>query len=347
MTLEPFHKGRLLRLLLGLHVPYAVLPPAIFLGYWGIPLVLLVSSQGREVTTAGRTEALLYLNDYTHLIYSLLISLGALPVYVVLKKTSPVVRHTLRVVRGKTDHSQWMAKYRAYQTAAFSQWLVGACAALALVVFLVFLSRIYDDQYRGWWGHRSHGVAGLYFAFAAAQMVFWATWLLLVVAAVSLVISHIARCKFSYEPLRADGCNGLRPVGLLIMTMWAYSLLAALAIYVVFSRGYLRLEENPVIWFISLTASICLPLVAVLPLASVTAAIRRARELYLLDLERLSKGRDTPRSVSDLEELNRLLEVRNCILKGNIFPFRNQAVLAFSILNVAQVTLSARELLPN
>ena len=346
MMLEPFHKGRVLRLLLGLRVPFPVVPPLTFLAYWGIPLLVLIASQGSDLSNS-RAELLLYLRDSTHLIYSALISLGALPVYAVLKKTSPVVRHTLRVVRGKADHSQWMAKYRAYQTAAFSRWLVVACGALGVIVFIVLVSRVYDDQYRSWWGHSSHGLAGLYFAFVAAQMVFWATWSLFVVAAVSLVISHIARCKFTYEPLRADGCNGLRPVGLLIMMMWAYSLLAALAIYVVFSRGYLRLEENPVIWFISLAASICLPLVAVLPLVSVTAAIRRARELYLLDLERLSKGREPLRSSGDVDELNRLLEVRSCILRGNIFPFRNQAVLVFSILNVAQATLSARELLPN
>jgi hypothetical protein len=346
MKLEPFHQGRLLQRLLALHVPYALLPPLIFLGYWVTPLLALIASQGLRFMTAGQAEAVLYLKDYTHLTYSLLISAGGLPVYVVLRKTSPVVRHTLRIVRGNSDQAYWMAKYRAYQSFAFNNWVVAACGALALAVFMVLLLRVYDDQYRGWWGHRSHGIAGLYFGFAAALMVFWATWTLLMVAAVSLVISHISRCKFSYEPLRADGCNGLRPVGLLIMIMWAYSLLAALAIYVVFSRGYLKLEENPVIWFISLTASICLPLVAILPLVSVTAAIRRARELYLLDIERLSKKRKVPASPRELDTLNNLMEVRKTVLKGNIFPFRNQAVLVFSILNIAQVILSTREILP-
>lgn len=345
MKLEPFHQGKLVTALFRLRVPYGCAPLLIFVAYWLIPLLFLIASPGPSTANAAFTEVNIYLQDRTHLIFASLISLGALPLYLIVSKTSPVVRHTLRVVKGQTDHAHWQAKYRKYQTAAFSRWLAAGCSVLGLLVFAILLSRVFDGQYHAWWGHISHGSAGLYFALIAALMVFSATWSLFVVAAVSVVISHIARCKFSYEPLRADGCNGLRPVGFLIMMMWGYSLLAAAAVYIVFSRGYLRLEENPAIWFVSLMASVCLPLVAVLPLVSVTGAIHNARELYLREIERCSRDQ-SPCSSPDIEKLNQLLEIRQSVTRGNIFPFRNQTVLLFTALNLVQVTLSARELLP-
>lgn len=345
MSPEPFHQGRIVDALMRIPVPYKLVPVSVFAFYWMIPgLILLFGALlRRELITSA---AVSYVSDTTHLIFSLLISLGSLPVYFILKKTSPVVRHTLRIVRGQADHAIWKAKYRAYQAAVFNRWLGMACAGLSLAVFAVFMNRIFDDSYQAWWGHISHGWAGIYFAIIAAQMVLWGTWSFFIAAAVSLVISHIGRCRFSYEPLRADGCNGLRPVGLLIMVMWAYSLMAGVAIFVVFSQGYLDLENNLSIWFISLSASLCLPLVAILPLLSVTSAIRHARERYLLDIERLSKDFSPARSPKEVEKLGQVIDLAETIKKANVFPFRSRAVLIFSLLNIIQITLSARELLP-
>lgn len=336
----------MVRRLLRIPVRLPFIPVLVFFAYWIVPLIILLAGEATRSRAALLEMVLLYGSDLTHLIYAVLISLGALPVYLVLKKTSPVIRHTLRVVKGRTDHSKWKERYRAYQNAAFSRWLIFGCGLLALSISVLLIYRTFDDRYIQWWGHSSHGYAGIYTALIVSQMVFWGTWSFFVLAAVSLVISHIARCKLDYEPLRADGCNGLRPVGFLIMMMWSYSLLAATAVYVVFSRGYLDLETNIGIWFISLSASLCLPLVAVLPLLSVTAAIRKARERYLIDIEKLAKGSGPPRSSRDIDKLTRFLELRDSIFRGNIFPFRNKAVFAFTILNIVQVGFSIREFLP-
>jgi hypothetical protein len=344
-TLEPFHQGRLVRILLRFPIRYPVIPIVIFGSYWLIPLAILAASASPDGTLSVLKVSTSYVQDLTHFIYAALISLGAVPVYIILRKTSPIIRHTLQIVKGETDYAQWRSKYGRYQNAAFSWLLVIACAGLALAVFLILLSRALDDQYSYWWGHISNGYAGIYVALIASQMVFWGTWSFFIVTAVSLIISHIARCRLDYQPLRADGCNGLRPLGFLIMLMWAYSLLAAAAIYVVFSRGYLDLELNPGIWFISLVGSLCLPLVAILPLFSVTVAITKARDHYLLDLEALSRSSATPKKMRDVEKLNRFLEVRELIVRSNSLPFRNRAVVLFSILNLLQVGLAAREFL--
>lgn len=348
MTLEPFHQGQIVSWLVRSGVRYKLAPFFIFSFYWGAPLALLVIwtlARSNDPFGGAASAVQAYLRDQTHLIYSVLVSLGGMAVYFVLKKTSPVIRHTLRIVKGRTDHIEWRTKFRFYQSAAFSKWIVLICGVVSISTFVILVTRIFDPRYHFWWGHISNGYSGLYFAVAASQMVFWGTWSLFVIGAVSLIISHIGRCRFRYEPLRADGCNGLRPIGLLIMVMWAYALLTSLSIYLVFSRGYLDLEDNVAIWFISLTGSVCIPLVAILPLISVTRAIRRARERYLHEIEQLSQAFKQPQSRRDIDQLNALLEVRQSVLQGNIFPFRNQAVVLFSFLNLAQILFSARELI--
>lgn len=325
-----------------------MVPLYIFLFYWGAPLAILAATatiRGDDRLGAARAAVSGYASDRTHLVYSVLVSLGGLAVYFILKKTSPVIRHTLRIVKGEAAHVEWRDKFRSYQSAAFSRWFVLLCAIVAISTFALLVAKALDPHYLSWWGHISKGYAGIYFAFAASQMVFWGTWSLFIIGAVSLIISHIGRCNFRYEPLRADGCNGLRPIGLLIMVMWSYSLLTSLAIYIVFSRGYLDLEDNVAIWSICLAASVCIPLVAVLPLISVTAAIRRAREKYLREIEQLAQDYDRPRSKQQIERFNTLLEIRQTVLHGNIFPFRNQTVVLFSFLNVVQFLFSARELI--
>lgn len=348
MTLEPFHQGRIVNALVRSGVRYRTVPFYVFSFYWGAPLVILAATaliRAEDPLNGLGVAVFSYAADRTHLAYSVLISLGGLAVYFILKKTSPVIRHTLRIVQGQAAHEEWRHKFRSYQSAAFSKWFVFICAIVAASTFGILVMKSLDPRYASWWGHISKGYAGLYFALAASQMVFWGTWSLFIIGAVSLIISHIGRCKFRYEPLRADGCNGLRPIGLLIMVMWSYSLLTSLAIFVVFSRGYLDLEDNVAIWSICLAASVCIPLVAILPLISVTTAIRRAREKYLKEIELLAQAYVRPRSKPDIDRFNTLLEIRQSILHGNIFPFRNQTVVLFSFLNLVQFLFSARELI--
>jgi hypothetical protein len=345
MTLEPFHQGWAVKVLMGLRVRYRYVPLIIFGVYWLAPLLVLMASLTTRSASAAEATLRLYIEDWTHLFYSLLISVGGVPAYAIVRLTGPVVRHTLRITRGRTDYRHWKAKYRTYQSAAFSTTLMLACGVLTALVLAVLISRVFDARYSGWWGHISHGYGGIYFCLAVSQMVFWGAWSFFVVGAVSLVLSHIAECKFYYDPLRADGCNGLRPVGLLIMLMWAYSLIAAMGIYVLFSRGYLGIERYPVIWVIAVTVSICLPLVAISPLISVTSAIRRSKELYLLELQQLAARATPPKCWRDVEHLSQLLDVRSVVSRGNIFPFRNQTVLFFSVINAIQLLLSTKQFL--
>jgi len=216
---------------------------------------------------------------------------------------------------------------------------------LSILVLVALVTRVYDFHYHLWWGSIAHGYGGIAFAIVASQMVFWGLWSFIVVSAVSLVLSQIGHCPLTYQPLRADGCNGLRPLGFLIMLIWCYAISVAGCIYVLFSRGYLRLEVNPVIWVIGLTASICLPLIAILPLLSVTAAIKRARHHYLRSIEALAHARRSPATLAEAEELHKLLDLRKAVAQGNVFPFGPQTIAAFSCLSLLQDAASVSELL--
>jgi hypothetical protein len=351
MKVRRFHNKFAIRSILDIN-PY-FMPVLVFGAYWGVTLLLLlVSGYNSESKQGGLflhfiKLLTLYFNDVTHFVFSIIISISTLPISLILNKSRSVVKHTTNCLALESDQELFIARYNKCFEIAYSWPVIVFCLTLATSAFLIVVIKATNDTYVYWWGHLSHGISGFYFAFISSQMVFWGALSFFVIGAQSNVFFYIRQLKLKYKPLNVDGCNGLRPLGFLILLMWTYSLCVAIAIYIVFTQGYLGLENNPIIWTLAILASINIPIIAIAPLFSATRAVHAAKELHLQRIERSLHRHGLDGQAHQHDHLNVLLDIRRKVLEENIFPFNSRAFIIFASLNAVQFAASVRELLMN
>jgi hypothetical protein len=318
-------------------------PMLVFSAYYLVPLVLCLAQDLRfaglarfDIEFAPKSTSL-YLADTVHLAFSVLVSFALIPFHNIVACMGKVVRHIRR--RLGAEGAQWEKTYfRNRSLVLHPKWIVPTII-FAIATFAILYSRAHDPEFESWWGSSARGYAGLYFAFIASQMVFWGTIAFLTVGAYSLTISSLDRFNLAFEPFRPDDCCNLRPVGLIILNMWVFSLAMAVAVYIVFKQGYLELERNPAIWALAIFATILVPLIALIPIWRTATAIENARDRYVGALgARFVQKEQSGSGFGDR------LEIVSRLNSYHTLPFRGRTLTLLAILNAIQVLSSFREL---
>ena len=134
-------------------------------------------------------------------------------------------------------------------------------------------------------GHSSHGYAGYYLALVVSGSLYYGLCGAGLLLTMCMGIAEVARCPIRLRPLHPDACSGFRPLGTLLLWMYACVAGAALALFAVYRMGYFGLEHLPGMWFAIMCAVMMAPVVFVLPTRAIHSALSHARLARLLELE--------------------------------------------------------------
>jgi hypothetical protein len=371
-------------LLYRLKAPAAVLPIAVALSYWGVPFLLslfdgttISAATARQIATTfaglpspefvkslasefarhqklSGSNALPYLNDTTHLAFTLVISIGALSAILTMKNFNLTVLRLLR-----EDTPAWNVRftgyvYRHFRDKAFRKRYIPVCAALGVLSSILFSYLCLSPNYGYWWGSGKNGIAGHVFVAIVGIMVFSGLWIALLLVFGSLMLARLLKAPLPLRPFHRDGCNGLSPLGAQIFLLWCSALCGGMAIVVAVYFGYLDIQKNPLVWLLAVIGTMCIPVLAVIPLYAALRAIRRTQDV---SLEHLGSILNHNLSVADLavqnkdfatadkavHDLNELKGIFDIIRSVNVWPFNPKALTFIVVINGIQIALTMKQ----
>jgi hypothetical protein len=163
-----------------------------FLKSLGMPSAVVAVANGIAAHQKFQGESSLpYLEDPTHFLFAIVLSLGALVATLTLKdfdrtvvnlKRNRIPQAKIRVV----EHI-----YQSYRHEAFQTKYIVACAVFGAAACALFLYLHFSPNYAFWWGNREHGVAGLVFVPIVGAMVFTLLWGSILLLCGSLMLARI------------------------------------------------------------------------------------------------------------------------------------------------------------
>jgi len=301
-------------------------------------------------------DSLPYLQDLTHFVFSLTLSLGALVGAVTIKN----FHRTVAILSGDeiphADPHQISNIYRCYRKKAFQLRYACVCIVLGLGAFALFFYLYASPRYAYWWGNRQNGAAGLLFAMIVGGMVFSVLWGLVILVFGAAMLARVFSLPIDLKPFHRDGCNGLAPLGKQIFLLWWNALFGGIAIYVALRLGYLGVQRTPIVWALAVLGSAGIPLLAIVPLYASLQAVKRAQNACLqqlgLFLNRQLAAADTAiqdgnlsaahETIAQLTEVKELFEIYKT---ANVWPFNPKALTLILIANAIQIALTVKELL--
>jgi hypothetical protein len=362
------------------------LPAAVAVVYWLLPLLLsawdgtLVS--GARVDSAIRLfteldwpssvvdiakrfkasqklqapDSLPYLQDLTHFVFALTLSLGALVSAMTIKNFNRTVAILASDQIPHADPRQISEIYQQYRKKAFQRRYVFLCLVLGLAAFLLFLYLYASPRYAYWWGSHQHGSAGLLFAIIVGGMVFSALWGLVILIFGAAMLARIFSLPMDLRPFHRDGCNGLAPLGRQIFLLWGNALFGGIAIYVALRLGYLGIQRTPIVWVLAVLGSAGIPLIAIVPLYASLQAVKRAQNANLQQLGRFLnrqlEAADTaiqngnfPAAHETIAQLTEVKDLFEIYKTTNVWPFNPKALTFILIANAIQIALTVKELM--
>lgn len=351
-----------------------------FAGYWLLPLLFSAASGtllppdlathelggigldwlGRWLSRApGVTTP--YLTDLVHLGMAVVTPLlgGTIATYAIVQYR-PVLQALLdRRLLGASSHeidAAFLAARRALRHPAI-RVMLGVVATL-LSGFMAL--RAMDPAFIGWWGHRSHGIAGFVFAGAVWVMVFFGGLYLYFLAVGVAAISRLLRYPVHVQPLHPDECNGFGDFGEYLTLLGGLALCMAGALWVTFWGGYLGVEQFVTTWAGGIFCVVLMPFIVIIPLVRLTIQIGKARDRRTAPaidalhhgLEELEagfrEGAAPPKALArELRDLARTHRAINSLYPGNTFPFKPKIAGTLSAGYLVQVVFFIRRALEN
>lgn len=345
--------------------------------YWGLPLgmsfidgTLISVAQSQELNAAlagprplqsvlaffllgAKTDnSQFYLLDRSHFLFSVLTGLGAAVAVSILRRLGSAPAALYRRGLPVAD-ADFLSRNEAFFRALGNHPL-GRIASLILAsgVFLVFFYFYRNPGYHYWWGSDIHGRAGLVLAAVEFVMVYFATQSVFLILAGAAMIAGMFQKGVELRPFLADRCNGLGPIGNLILMLWLIALIGAMAVYVTMGLGYLGIERMPIAWALALVATLVIPFVAIVPLVATVRATLRARDAQLRRIEdrldeRYAKA-IAPQAASDNasdggDDFGQLKEIYEFLCDLNIWPFNPRALTVIILAYALQAYATIRE----
>jgi hypothetical protein len=301
-------------------------------------------------------KAIAYLNDTTHFLFSAIISLGAVVGVYLVRILQKSVQTLYEDGVPNAKPADIHALYENYRAKAYGRR--GTMLALCLAALTTAAFALFSDSPAAnfWWGFSGYGYAGFIFAILIGIAVYWGTRAFFILGFGSLMIARLLERPVTIRPFHADGCSGFAPVGEIIILLWLYALLVALAIVVVMRQGYLGIENTPVAWSIVLIAIGFLPALAIVPLLKARKALLVARSSIVASLEpRLMRylagteegrnaktGGDMQAKSDSDKNLEKLLDA---YASANIWPFNRQVTVTIFVANILQFIVLAKTII--
>ncbi len=373
-------------LLFRLKIPIVLVPLMTAGVYWGVPLAFSVwdgtlfssaiaSSGADYLSQSGAPQSIIdaaqqfaayqkirgpaalpYLQDTTHFLFTIILSIGAAIATITLKNFNTTIA---KLVNEGIPHSsdETVAHiYVNYRRRAFLKRYSCLSAALGLAAALLFLHLSGSAQLSYWWGSNQYGMAGDAFAVIIGLMVFAVLQGAIILIFGALMFARQMTLPVELKPFHRDGCNGLAPLGRQIFFLWWNALLGGLAIYVALRLGYLGIERTPIVWALALLGSLTIPAIAIIPLM---AALRAVRKVQGAALDRLGtvlnrslgeadaaiQNGNLPEANRIISELGEVKDLFQTFKNANVWPFNPKALTFILVANAIQIVLTAHELI--
>jgi hypothetical protein len=300
-------------------------------------------------------DARAYLNDFCHLCFAVILSVGAaLAAHLVIRFGAIVDELRARGIPVGFDQ-EGLSLYAQQRALTGHRGFKCASLLAASIVFLFFLHLTRAQAHLGWWGDQHYGYAGVVFALLEMLMVYWGSQTVIVLGIGSVMLSRLMRGPLALRPFHEDGCNGLSPLGTQIVLLWLFALVLALAIFVVVRLGYLGIEHTMVGWLLAASGTLTIPALAILPLLAALGAIQRARRIQLAGFDRILSGllHEAQQAAGEgrvddaakaVEQMEAIRPARGVIDEANAWPFNPRALAGILTANVIQIVLTAHEL---
>lgn len=301
-------------------------------------------------------SGLAYLSDHTHFIFAAILALGAAIGMLILRRINRVVIQLGMDGLPNSDKTYIANVYKRYRFRA-GHWLNKLVSlTFAILVILVFLQLHLRTDLSYWWGSEYHGRAGIVFALIEGITVYFGSQAILQITWGSFMLARLFSRGLTLRPFHPDGCNGLEPLGRQIFILWVFAICLSTEIIVTLFLGYLGIEHTQVSWLLALFVTLCLPVIAIIPLLAAVRAIYRARASELRKLESglmkmYKRARDAIASdsgnttIAMLSSLNDLLGTFVVVRDANVWPFNPKALTLVVVIFGLQVVLTASQLL--
>lgn len=296
-----------------------------------------------------------YSSDTTHFLFALNASIGGAFATIILRRFRTLISllRASGVLAAEPD--RYTVLYERHRRIANHPLSKFFAVVLAILAVLAALPLVSDSSFEYWWGHSIHGYAGFLIIFIGSCLVYYAVRGFTLISAGSVMVSRILFEPFRLRPFHPDGCNGVAPLGILTMFLWAFSLNIAIAIFILLHFGYFDLERRWELWIVTAIGTITIPAIAVIPLVRSVKAIHRARRYRIALLEPrlmtlMKVAEDVARNdarVGQLENSNvsDLKTIYDILKSMNVWPFNPRAIAAITIAYIAQVILTTYQLL--
>jgi hypothetical protein len=297
-----------------------------------------------------------YLTDKTHLIFAIVISIGAgIATYVIRNFNTTVIqlRHRGIPLAGEDNLKLDYATY--YKFATHKGWKIMS-GILGLFTGLIFFSLAKATGNASWWGYHAYGYSGALFALIETMMVYWGSRTIILMGVGSLMLAKFISYPILLRPFHPDGCNGLSPLGRQIFLLWLFALSLAFAIYVTLAMGYLGIEKTVVVWLLAILGTISIPALAVLPLLAALKSIQTAQRSRLAHFEpilnklldgteQLVQNDEGDQAKQIVEQMKGIQAAHSIINSTNVWPFNPRALVGILIVNVVQIVLTLNALI--
>lgn len=301
-------------------------------------------------------DTLPYLQDFTHFVFALTLSLGALVSAVTIRGFNRTVALLASDEIPHADLRQISDIYQQYRKKAFRRRYMLLCGVLGAGAFVLFLYLYASPHYDYWWGSRQHGAAGLLFAVIVGGMVFCALWGLVILIFGAAMLARIFSLPMELRPFHCDGCNGLAPLGRQIFLLWGNALFGGIAIYVALRLGYLGIQGTPIVWVLAVLGSAGIPLIAIVPLYAALQAVKRAQNANLHQLGRFLDRQlaaadaaiqdgNLPAAHETIAQLSEVKDLFEIYKTTNMWPFNPKALTFIVVANAIQIALTIKELM--
>jgi hypothetical protein len=224
-----------------------------------------------------------------------------------------------------------------------------AAAVTAIGVF-VFFHRLGRQSCVGelicWWGQAGYGLAGMYYSFAIAGLVYLAAESLVAVLMGASMINLILRGHYAKPNLFAqDLANGMSPVGDFVLLSVMISFVGSSAVLIVLRLGYFGVENLSVVWALIIIATLFVPLATLIPMYSAISLIFDAKCAILQNVNFVFDSGDAEKTTLDpgaewIKNIQPAISVYKHVSDLNVFPFtRHKASMsAITLVFVAAQT---------
>lgn len=293
-----------------------------------------------------------YLEDITHLLFSVIVLIiGANLVLFALIRFPRIIK-TL-VESGHFELSKESLEEIMGEARKYAQ---NRCVKLVFLIVSIIIPGVLfyhtlDPKFEIWWGHYSYGSAGIFFSLAIACMLYYSCISIYFLIIGFYVISFLFKHPIKLLPFHPDGCNGLRRFGDYLMLILFISIIIVGAILIIFTRGYLGIEQNPFTWIGAVFGVMIIPLILIMPLCRCVQRIKEARSkefntyekcfqasLHELDVS-IKDGNPQKTIYKKIQDLRDAQKIIKEIYGSNIYPFNLKIAGGFVILNLLQIIL--------